>query len=211
MHTQQFLQDLFNNPNVRYLVNAVIFDVMQLHYPKENVSEIKFQKLRCHETTLDMFDRFTENSTEVINVGLVIADRIQGTFGEEYEGIEICNLIREGLLKEESENFCLFNEKERDELLLRLFQLLLLGGSMNQYEDLLSPYLDWTKKLYKSLVTVRKDSQTNDIFIESFFYTIKKIDKTYEPGYNPQEVLYVVVNPNSRIVHVLNNRWVKFW
>jgi hypothetical protein len=86
-----------------------------------------------------------------------------------------------------------------------------LGGSMNQYEDLLSPYLDWTKKLYKSLVTVRKDSQTNDIFIESFFYRIKKIEKTFEPSYNPQEVLYVLVNPNSRVVHILHNRWVKFW
>lgn len=105
----------------------------------------------------------------------------------------------------------MFNEKERNELLLRLFQLLVVGGSMNQYEDLLSPYLDWTKKLYKSLVTVRKDSQTNDIFIESSFYNIRKIDKAFEPSYNPQEVLFVVVNPTSRVVHVLHNRWVKFW
>lgn len=82
---------------------------------------------------------------------------------------------------------------------------------MNQYEDLVSPYLNFVKNLYKTLVTVRKDSHTNDIFIESFFYNIRKIDKVYEPSYNPQDVLFVVVNPNSRIVHILNNKWVKFW
>ena len=63
-----------------------------LHYPKENVSDIKFEKLRCQETTLDIFDKLSENR-------LVISDRIQGTFGEEFEGIEICNVIRDALLR----------------------------------------------------------------------------------------------------------------
>ena len=50
-------------------------------------------------------------------------------------------------------------------MILKLFQLLVVGGSMNQYEDLITPYLDWTKQLYKSLVNVRKNAQTNDIFV----------------------------------------------
>ena len=57
---------------------------------------------------------------------------------------------------------------------------------MNQYEDLVTPYLDWAKKLYKSLVTVRKEAQTGDIFVETSAYLIKKIDSFYEKGYNPQ-------------------------
>jgi hypothetical protein len=36
---------------------------------------------------------------------------------------------------------------------------------MNQYEDLITPYLELTKLFYKSLVTVRKDAQTGDIFV----------------------------------------------
>lgn len=57
---------------------------------------------------------------------------------------------------------------------------------MNQYEDLITPYLDWTKQLYKSLVNVRKNAQTNDIFVETNVYQINKIDGFYSKGYNPQ-------------------------
>lgn len=48
---------------------------------------------------------------------------------------------------------------------MKIFQLLVVGGSFNQYEDMIEPYLDWTKKFYKSLVSVRKRPETNDIFI----------------------------------------------
>lgn len=82
---------------------------------------------------------------------------------------------------------------------------------MNQYEDLITPYLEAVKKLYKSLVTVRKDSQTGDIFVQTHAFQIKSVDNAYQRGYNPQEVLYVVVNPTTRIAHVLHNKWVKFW
>ena len=57
---------------------------------------------------------------------------------------------------EVSDSYCIFNETQRKELLLRLFQLLVVGVSFNQYEDIIQPYLDWTKKIYKSLVSVRK-------------------------------------------------------
>lgn len=96
-------------------------------------------------------------------------------------------------------------------MLLKLFQLLQVGGSMNQYEDMIEPYFTWTKNLYKSLVTVRKDSSTGGIFLETTFLQVKKIDKVFEPSWNPQEILFVIVNPNSRVVHVIHNRWVKFW
>ena len=132
-------------------------------------------------------------------------------FPKELEGIEIPDLLREALISEESDNYCLFSEKERAELLFKLFQLLVVGGSMNQYEDLITPYLEATKKLYKSLVTVRKDAQTGDIFVESNAFHIRSIDKVYERGYNPQEIVYVVVNPTSRTAHVITNKWVKFW
>jgi len=97
--------------------------------------------------------------------------------------------------------------------LLRLFQLLVIGGSFNQYEDVIQPYLDWTKKIYKSLVSVRKRPETNEIFIETTFYDIKSMDggKTYKRGYHPQNVLYVIINPSIRTVHVIANEWKKFW
>lgn len=45
--------------------------------------------------------------------------------------------------------------------------MLVLGGSLNQYEDNISPYLEWTKKIYKSVVSVRKQGESGNIFIDS--------------------------------------------
>lgn len=83
------------------------------------------------------------------------------------------------LIDEGSEHYTIYSEKERKELLFKLFQLLVVGGSMNQYEDLIAPYLDCTRTLYKSLVNVRKNAQTNDIFVETNVYQINKIDNFY--------------------------------
>ncbi len=80
---------------------------------------------------------------------------------EYFEGIELCDKVRECLLLEESESYCIFGEVKRKELLFKVFQMLVLGGSLNQYEDKLTPYLDFTKKIYKSLVSVRKKAEIN--------------------------------------------------
>jgi len=61
-------------------------------------------------------------------------------------------LFREAILKEESENYCIFNENDRNEFLFRVFSAICLGGSLCQWEDNLSPYVDMTKMLYKNLV-----------------------------------------------------------
>jgi len=35
--------------------------------------------------------------------------------------------------------------------------------------------------------------------------------KSYKKGYHPQNVLYVVVNPSIRTVHIIGNDWKKYW
>ena len=94
---------------------------------------------------------------------------------------------------------------------MTLFQLLVIGGSLNQYEDLIEPYLDWTKKLYKALVAVRKRPDSGDIFVESHAYQILSISKNKVVDYNPQNVVYVLINPSIRVAHVISNKWQKFW
>lgn len=56
------------------------------------------------------------------------------------------------LLDEESEEYSLYSEDERKEFIFRIFQMLVLGGILCQFEDTLEPYLDITKKIYKDLV-----------------------------------------------------------
>lgn len=56
------------------------------------------------------------------------------------------------LLDEESEEYNLYSEEERNEFIFRIFQMLVLGGILCQYEDTLEPYLDVTKNIYKDLI-----------------------------------------------------------
>lgn len=56
------------------------------------------------------------------------------------------------LLDEECEEYNLYQHEERREFIFRIFQMLALGGELNQYEDTVKPYLDVTKTMYKDLV-----------------------------------------------------------
>jgi len=56
------------------------------------------------------------------------------------------------LLDEESEEYNLYSEDERNEFVFRIFQMLVLGGTLCQFEDTLQPYLDVTKSIYKDLI-----------------------------------------------------------
>lgn len=56
------------------------------------------------------------------------------------------------LLDEESEEYNLYSEEERNEFVFRIFQMLILGGILCQFEDTLEPYLDVTKNIYKDLI-----------------------------------------------------------
>lgn len=141
-----------------------------------------------------------------------MGDFIGKIYGDQFEGIEICDKLRECLLVEESEHYSTFTESQRKELLFKIFQLIVIGGSLNQYEDLLSPYLEWTKKFYKSVLAVKKQAESGHILIDSVAVKITKIEKDgYELGYNPQSVIYVIVCPSIRTAHVISNEWVKFW
>lgn len=56
------------------------------------------------------------------------------------------------LLIDDSDNYCLYSDSERDEFLFCLFQHFCLGGKICQYEDNVDPYLDVTKQVYKDLI-----------------------------------------------------------
>lgn len=56
---------------------------------------------------------------------------------------------------EDSDNFDMYSETEREEFLFQLFRHICLGGEVCQYEDNIQLYLDFTKLLYKDLVRYR--------------------------------------------------------
>lgn len=56
------------------------------------------------------------------------------------------------LLDEECDQYSLYSPEERQEFIFRIFELLVLGGSLCQYEEQLKPYIEVTKRIYKELV-----------------------------------------------------------
>ncbi|ELK16513.1 65 kDa Yes-associated protein [Pteropus alecto] len=84
----------------------------------------------------------------------------------------ISDELRKVLLVEDSEKYEVFSQPDREEFLFCLFKHLCLGGALCQYEDVLNPYLETTKLIYKDLVSVRKNPQTKKIQITSSIFKV---------------------------------------
>ena len=56
------------------------------------------------------------------------------------------------LLLEESDNYEIYSDQERNEFIFRLFKHICIGGHVCQFEDKIQPYIDATKSIYKDLV-----------------------------------------------------------
>ena len=93
----------------------------------------------------------------------------------------------------------------------------MLGGSLCQYENNLQPYLDVARLLYKNLVSVYKNKTDNKLVVSSFVYAIKTV---YDVDGNPvaswkdehvQTVCYAVIDPSTKHVKLLTNKWTSFW
>lgn len=56
------------------------------------------------------------------------------------------------LLDDECPEYNLYTTEEREEFIFRILQMLVLGGTLCQYEDTIDPYLDMTKLIYKDLI-----------------------------------------------------------
>lgn len=56
------------------------------------------------------------------------------------------------LLLEESDNYDIYSDLERNQFLFRLFKHLCIGGQVCQFEDNVQPYVDVTKSIYKDLI-----------------------------------------------------------
>uniref|UniRef100_A0A8C4W718 Cilia- and flagella-associated protein 300 n=1 Tax=Gopherus evgoodei TaxID=1825980 RepID=A0A8C4W718_9SAUR len=111
------------------------------------------------------------------------------------------------LLLEDSDHFDLFSQSNREEFLFCLFKHLCLGGTLCQFEDVLGPYLETTKALYKDLVSVQKDPVTKEIIVTSTVFKVSAYDENGmcypSTKSHEQTFAYLIVDPLKRHVHVL--------
>lgn len=203
--TDAFLLDLLNSEEVRAVFNVVGPSRGPLPLSGK-VTGVKHEKLMTRQLSMDFFDR-------VVDEGIV-ADTgyISKRYDEEFDGVTVSDDLREMLVNRDSEHEDLFSDEDKQELLFRVFRHLVVGGSMCQFEDNWTPYLEATKTLYKELVTAHRTS-TGSIAVSSVVLSVTGIDcdTPLWPKDNDQNWLYVIVDPLKRDVTLFYGAWVSWW
>ncbi|XP_013811431.1 cilia- and flagella-associated protein 300 isoform X2 [Apteryx mantelli] len=155
----------------------------------------------CTQISMSFFDRlYTEGV--VRETGHIVK-----CYDEYYGDMLISDELRKALLLEDSDHYDLFSQSDRKEFLFCLFKHLCLGGTVCQFEDVLGPYLETTKALYKDLVSVQKNPETKEISITSAVFRVSAYDENglcYPSNKSHEQTFaYLIVDPFKRHVHTL--------
>ena len=130
--------------------------------------------MTCNVLNMSFFDVFRDLRLVTEN------GDIRQNYEERLDGIILGDRIRQALLWEETEDFEAWDELHKDtyqkEFIFKLFAHIQIGGSINQFDNNISSYLDVVKKLYKDLVTVGKDPESQQIKCHSHVLRIDKIE-----------------------------------
>ncbi|KAH9491804.1 hypothetical protein Btru_029548 [Bulinus truncatus] len=126
--------------------------------------EVKY--VPCSILSMTFFDKIMDG--EIAREG----GDVKKCFDDFMQDFTISDNLRQMLLNEDSDVYCQYNEKEREEFLFLLFSHLCLGGRLCQYEDNVQPYLDITKALYKDLISVQKNPDTKELSIISHVFKV---------------------------------------
>ncbi len=91
-----------------------------------DIDEVCVEAVPCTILNMGFFDRLT--------TGQIVRESgsIRKCFDEVCNDIVISDELRKLLLVEDSDNYCLYNEEERDELLFKILKHVALGGPVNQ-------------------------------------------------------------------------------
>jgi hypothetical protein len=139
----KFVKELFNDISVRKNFKPLESVFIMLE-GKNKIDNVKYNKLTTKLTNMDLF-----NTLFVNNICTGESGYIQKDFEDYLEGILISDKLKQSLLLEDSENYCIFNEEARNEFLFHIFKRIAIGGSLCQYDDYIGEYLNMTKLFYK--------------------------------------------------------------
>ena len=145
---------------------------------------------------------------------------IRQDFEERVDGMVLGDRIRKAWLFEDTKDIegwdALHQPKYQKEFIFNLFMHIEIGGSVNQWYNNIAPYLNSVKLLYKDLITVAKDNDTQEIKSFSHCFRIDKLEgcNAMYPSKSQehyQNATYVLVDPINWHVTILQNRWQDFW
>ena len=144
---------------LKALMNSSAFQSRMPSFSYGKIEHLNFKAMSCNVLNMSYFD-FLEQ-LDLVNTH---TGQLKGAPDEWVDGIQCSTKLRLAMLWEEDENYCeIQQDKYQNEFIFKLFQLLIVGGPMCQYDDDVTEYLTQTKNLYKDLVTVAKDQETGEI------------------------------------------------
>ncbi|XP_074673102.1 cilia- and flagella-associated protein 300 isoform X1 [Strix aluco] len=196
----EFVMAFFNDQNVNSSLKLLSASG-QWTTLGSKVTKIEATVVPCTQISMSFFDRLYSGGV-VRETGDIVK-----CYDDYYDDILVSDELRKVLLLEDSDHYDLFSQLDRKEFLFCLFKHLCVGGALCQFEDVVGPYLETTKALYKDLVSVQKNPETKEIQIISTVFRVSAYDDNglcYPSSKSHQQTFaYLVVDPCKRHVHAL--------
>ncbi|TGZ59440.1 hypothetical protein CRM22_009063 [Opisthorchis felineus] len=148
---------------------------------------------------------------------MTICRKIKALTARENGMIKKCydDVIQSVLVSDELRKFLLDEEHpysevttaQRAEFLFRLFAHVCIGGEVCQNEENIDVYIEFTRKLYRDLLSVQKNPDTKELQIVSLIYKVELEDDTGvvfpSAVRHPNTFFYAIVDPFKRNVILL--------
>jgi hypothetical protein len=211
-----FFVDFFNSPAVQAQVElwrAGAQGSKPGFTPLEGrFSGVQSRMMASTQVRMDPFDALQDPANDIARED----GSLRKCMPEEVDGVSVEDELHRALLVEDSEPWeeGFPDENFREELLFHLFRYLCVGGGMCQYEDVLQPYLEVTRALYRDLLSVRVNKNTQAIEVASSVHRILSLQKagTSEQTSlfgrdSPFNLCFLSAHPSKRVVHIFYFQW----
>ncbi|XP_012530005.3 cilia- and flagella-associated protein 300 [Monomorium pharaonis] len=160
-------------------------------------SSVQIKQVPCSVLSMSFFNKLRDSNNGIVYNSGTICKR----YDLQVEDFLVSDNLRGMLLDEESKEYGLYSEDEKNEFVFRIFQMLVLGGTLCQFEDILQPYLDVTKSIYKDLIRVQKQNTSNDLSVNTLVLEVIAKDsrgQDYFPSNseNRQNIAFLLIDAN---------------
>ncbi|XP_043284853.1 cilia- and flagella-associated protein 300-like [Venturia canescens] len=205
-HKQPFAEAFFKNEHVANTLK--IYDGGSWMPRGIPASSITIKQIPCSVMNMSFFDKVKNPENKIIHDSGTICKR----WDTEIDGIMVSDNLRGMLLDEDSPEYFLYPAAERSEFIFRIFQTLVIGGELCQYEDALEPYLEYTKNFYKNLIRVQRPSDSGDLAVTTMVLEVVAKDVeglSYYPcdDEHIQNNAFLLIDSDLRVVKTLAHQY----
>ncbi|KAL1132391.1 hypothetical protein AAG570_010346 [Ranatra chinensis] len=154
---------------------------------------------------MKFFDKILDENGGIVRGG---KGHIMQCIEELADEFYINDNLRALLLDPSHKCYNIISASEREQFIFLLFKHLCLGGKWCQNEDVINPYIDLTKELYKDIISVERTTGEHAIAVRSLVLKVVAYGSDGEAifpknPHNIQNVAYLIIDPFKRQVIVL--------